>query len=305
VLDMNRDLIEQKMPAHAFDVIIAANVLHATQDLGSTLEQVRLLLASGGVLLIYEVTEHLPWFDVTFALIEGWQKHADDRRQQHPLLKPDAWAEVLEEHGFEAVAAFPKSGSLAEILGHHVLFARGPRLEGATTSAKVPIRAARGRSVAASPSQPPAAESKARHLIDRLADLSPAERIEELVEFVRGQVAEVLRLDPAHPPRRTQRLMDIGIDSLMAVELSGRLSSQLSLKRSLRSTLIFDHPTIQAIAEFIERSEFSDPVIVSGMGGAKPQKQPGTTAADFSKSVAELSDEQVEQMLLAKLREIQ
>jgi acyl carrier protein len=128
-----------------------------------------------------------------------------------------------------------------------------------------------------------------------------------LVEFVRGHVAEVLRLDPAHPPRRTQRLMDIGIDSLMAVELSGRLSTQLGLKRSLRSTLIFDHPTIQAIAEFIERSEFSVPVpvIVSGMGGAKPQKQPGTTSADFGKSVAELSDEQVEQMLLAKLREIQ
>jgi hypothetical protein len=99
--------------------------------------------------------------------------------------------------------------------------------------------------------------------------------------------------------------MDIGIDSLMAVELAGLLSSQLGLKRTLRSTLIFDHPTIQTIAEFIERSEFSLPVIVSGTDDAKSQKEPSTAVADFGKSVADLSDEQVEQMLLAKLREIQ
>ena len=57
--------------------MIAANVLHATRDLDVTLEHVRALLAPGGVLVAYEATHHPRWFDVTTALIEGWQRFED------------------------------------------------------------------------------------------------------------------------------------------------------------------------------------------------------------------------------------
>ena len=298
IFDLDRDVDEQGMPPHAFDVVIAANVLHATRDLGSTLERVKSLLASEGVLLAFEVTEHLPWFDVTVALIEGWQKHADDLRQRHPLLKPDAWARVLGEHGFEAVEAFPTPGSPTEILGHHVLLARGPRLdEGATPDMRSSI--ARERPAVSPADVKP--EKQAHGLIERLATLTASERTGALVEFVRSQVAEVLRLSPAKAPHRTQRLMDIGVDSLMAVELAGRLSSGLGLKRPLRSTLIFDHPTIQAIAEYVEGSELDSSVVV-----ASDTAKPETASREASPGVnlTDLSEEEVEQVLLAKLREM-
>jgi acyl transferase domain-containing protein/SAM-dependent methyltransferase/acyl carrier protein len=298
IFDLDRDSDEQGMPAHAFDVVIAANVLHATRDLGSTLERVKSLLASEGVLLAYEVTEHLPWFDVTVALIEGWQKHADDLRQRHPLLKPDAWARVLEEHGFEAVEAFPTPGSPTEILGHHVLLARGPRLdEGAMPAIRSSI--ARERPAVSPADAKPGKE--AHGLIERLATLTASERTQALVEFVRGQVAEVLRLSPAKAPHRTQRLMDIGVDSLMAVELAGRLSSGLGLKRPLRSTLIFDHPTIQAIAEYVERSELDSLVVVDS---DKAKSETAPRGASLGENLTDLSEEEVEQVLLAKLREM-
>ena len=295
VFDLDRSPDEQGVPTHAFDVVVAANVLHATSDLGCTLERVKSLLTSGGLLLAYEVTEHLPWFDVTVALIEGWQKHDDDVRQQHPLLKPDAWARVLNEHGFDAVEAFPKPASPTEILGHHVLLARGPRLTGGSTPQAVPAPAAIERRL--SPSADAGPEARAQQLVARLASQTAGERTEELVEFVRGHVTAVLRLSPAKAPRRTQRLMDIGVDSLMAVELAGRLAAGLGRERSLRSTLIFEHPTIQAIAEYIERSVLDFPL---GVGEDKAKLETNRSVADLS----EISDVEVEQMLLAKLKQL-
>ena len=295
VFDLDRDPGEQGVPTHAFDVIVAANVLHATRDLESTLERVKTLLTSGGVLLAYEVTEHLPWFDVTVALIEGWQKHADDLRPQHPLLKPDAWARVLNAGGFDAVETFPKTGSPTEVLGHHVLLARGPRLAGGSTPERVPARTDIERSL--SPPTGPRPESESSHLVARLASQTDGERNEELVEFVRGHVTAVLRLSPAKAPRRTQRLLDIGVDSLMAVELAGRLTAGLGLERPLRSTLIFEHPTIQAIAEYIDRSALDFSV---GVGTDKVEPETTHSMA----GLREIADEDVEQMLIAKLREI-
>jgi hypothetical protein len=83
--------------------------------------------------------------------------------------------------------------------------------------------------------------------------LTPRERAEVLPEIVRGQAAAVLRLSPAKALHKTQRLMDVAVDSLMAVELAGRLSAGPGGECALRSTLIFDRPTIQAIAEYIEQ----------------------------------------------------
>ncbi|MFJ2264540.1 type I polyketide synthase, partial [Streptomyces sp. NPDC087844] len=86
-------------------------------------------------------------------------------------------------------------------------------------------------------------------LRDRLAGLPEAERDRALLAVVREQIATVL----AHPDPDTLDLtrpfLDLGVDSLTALELRNRLNTATDL--TLPATLVFDHPTPQALARFL------------------------------------------------------
>ena len=241
---MEREPADQGFPSQAFDVVIATNVIHATRDSGATLERVRSMLAPGGVLVLCEATTHLPWFDVTTGLIEGWQQFDDASRGDSPLVEAPAWVEMLRRAGFEAIVSLPESGSPAEILGQHVLIARTPaghsRHDG--SSRRVPEVTAR---VTGGPTP---ALAQAVETARRLAEALPADRVPLAVEFVTAQIAAVLRVVRADSLDPRQPLMDLGLDSLMAVELRSRLALGLGLSRGLPATLVFEHPTIEAIA---------------------------------------------------------
>ena len=124
--DLDREAAEQGFGAASFDVIVAANVVHATPDLRKSLMRLRELLAPGGLLLLLESTRHLAWFDMSTGLIEGWQAFNDDLRVDGPLLPPERWLQVLRTAGFDEADAWPRAGSAAEAIGQHLIVARSP-----------------------------------------------------------------------------------------------------------------------------------------------------------------------------------
>jgi malonyl CoA-acyl carrier protein transacylase len=103
LLDIEQAPESQGFSLHQFDLIVAANVLHATSDLRQTLHHVQQLLVSGGILVLLEGTVRSRWVDMVFGLTEGWWKFTDhDLRPAYPLVSASQWAAVLEESGFKA-----------------------------------------------------------------------------------------------------------------------------------------------------------------------------------------------------------
>jgi acyl transferase domain-containing protein/phospholipid N-methyltransferase len=116
VLDIEAPPAAQGYPAQSCDIVIAANVLHATRDVSTALRHARELLAPGGVLILLEGTARLRFIDLIFGLTEGWWRFADaDLRPDHPLLSPEAWQTQLGACGFRhagTVAATRAAGGL-------------------------------------------------------------------------------------------------------------------------------------------------------------------------------------------------
>ncbi|WP_344646451.1 SDR family NAD(P)-dependent oxidoreductase, partial [Streptomyces durmitorensis] len=83
-------------------------------------------------------------------------------------------------------------------------------------------------------------------LRDRLAALSAAQRHQDLTRLVCDEAAIVLGVSDAAGLGPDQVLKDLGIDSVMAVELRRRLSA--ATDTALPATLAFDYPTPTAIA---------------------------------------------------------
>lgn len=99
--DLERDPSLQGIKTQSFDAVLAANVIHATQDVSATLEMVHQVLMPGGLLALVESTYRQDWWDIVFGLTEGWWRFEDiDLRPEHALLDVPHWQEILTKNGF-------------------------------------------------------------------------------------------------------------------------------------------------------------------------------------------------------------
>ena len=86
-------------------------------------------------------------------------------------------------------------------------------------------------------------------LLRQLQEIPVAQRASFITEFLQREVQGFLRL--AQPPAATSRFLDLGTDSLMAVELRNRLHSQFGGAFTINATAVFDYPTIGGLAEYL------------------------------------------------------
>ncbi|KYF90348.1 hypothetical protein BE18_47510 [Sorangium cellulosum] len=99
-----------------------------------------------------------------------------------------------------------------------------------------------------------------RALRDALRLLSDAERAHRLVALVVAETAAVLGHADASALDPHKGFFDLGLDSLVAVELVRRLHARTGVK--LPATLAFDHPTPDALARHLDAE-------LAGDGGAE------------------------------------
>lgn len=112
----------------------------------------------------------------------------------------------------------------------------------------------------------------------RLTGTSGSERDQILLELVRREAADILGHAAPEDLDPTCQFLDLGFDSLAAVELGKRLTRALGL--TLSTTVVLDHPTAAALAEHLATELAGDlaPASVDGAPGQTPSAyngQPG------------------------------
>ncbi len=299
LFDIDRDFEEQGFRDDMFDVVVAANVIHAARNLESTLGRIQRLLSPGGMLVLLETTHHHSWFDMSTGLIEGWQHFEDAYRQEHPLLTADQWRAVLERSGFAEVVALPRSDSPASTLGQHVLLAL--RREDAGLQSRNAIEPAREKEKVV------ALRPRTQHLEGALKEElrdAPCEMREQIVTtLVKETICAVFRLDShPHDLGDRDRLSDLGMDSLIALELRSELSKRLGLEEKISSTIAFDTGTVGELV----RSMVA--LVTREADGASPladirsaQRRRAAPALITVEQLQGMSEEEVEQLLKERL----
>ena len=123
IFDVEKPLSGQGIKADSYDIVVAANVLHATQSIRQTLRNAKATLRKGGVLLLNELSGKSLFSHLTFGLLEGWWLYEDRalRIPGSPGLYPETWARVLKEEGFVS-AFFPAAKT--HPLGQQIIVAQ-------------------------------------------------------------------------------------------------------------------------------------------------------------------------------------
>jgi NAD(P)-dependent dehydrogenase (short-subunit alcohol dehydrogenase family) len=105
--------------------------------------------------------------------------------------------------------------------------------------------------------------------------------------LVRIRLAEALGLSDANAIERRARLFDLGLDSLSALEVRDALS--MALDRPLHATLLFDHPTVEALVRHLTQD------------GAREPPAAGTVGES---AIERLTEEEAELALLRALKRL-
>lgn len=134
----------------------------------------------------------------------------------------------------------------------------------------------------------------------RLAAAAPADRAAIVEEHLVEQLSLTLHRDSAGELDRSMTFRDMGLGSLMAVELRNRLESTLGVRLSV--ALLFTYSTIAALAGYVLAQLGQDP---ADTGVAQTPEQPAELphqAGLLAERVDQLSDTEAEAMLLESIR---
>jgi acyl carrier protein len=139
-------------------------------------------------------------------------------------------------------------------------------------------------------------------LSDSLRQLPVGERPRVLSRVLRDRISEALGIDPSDVAPR-DRLMDLGVNSMKAVELKIEFERELEL--SLSSSVLFDCPTVESLTAFLleqldpgqdrmTRGREPEPVVAAASGIILGEVAEGRPSVDgAAKSVAELLAEEL------------
>jgi polyketide synthase 12/myxalamid-type polyketide synthase MxaB len=130
-----------------------------------------------------------------------------------------------------------------------------------------------------------------------LENVAPHKRRSVVLGFLREEALKVLGLDPAASIECRQPLREFGLDSLMAVELRNAIAEALG--RTLPATLLFRHPTLDALCDFVMTQVYG-----AAVAEAEPAPEPSPSAGTEVDGFETLSDAEAKRLLAEELESL-
>jgi hypothetical protein len=135
------------------------------------------------------------------------------------------------------------------------------------------------------------APAQVRTLRDVLEESPPGRRSEMLMDGLTQMSRSVLGIGAGVQLPKDAPLRDMGLDSLMAVELRNLLAK--AGRAPLPVTLLFDYPTLDALSGYLAKAW--------GFGEARAIENARPVAAEASAEIDALSDTEIEDLLRSEL----
>ncbi|HEX8969312.1 MAG TPA: SDR family NAD(P)-dependent oxidoreductase, partial [Chloroflexota bacterium] len=132
-------------------------------------------------------------------------------------------------------------------------------------------------------------------LVRELSELPPAARWQRLTSHMQAEVCRVMGIDPSDPPPLSQGFFNLGMDSLMSVDLTSRL--EVTLGQSLPSTLAFECPTIESLCRYLAANILDVPLDQPSTSDGLAVLEPAPVSDEFD----HLSEEDLVDLLVAEL----
>lgn len=141
--------------------------------------------------------------------------------------------------------------------------------------------------------QPTGSGSRRGAVVSRLRAAPASQRREALLTHLRERALHVIGQPASTTVDTAMPLRELGLDSLMAVELRNALSA--STDRTLPATLLFDYPTLDALAGYFMR--------VLGLAGDEPVSAvvAARATASIPMDIEGLAEDEAAAQLLAEL----
>jgi acyl transferase domain-containing protein len=136
-------------------------------------------------------------------------------------------------------------------------------------------------------------------LVSQLQKLSSRDRYEQLLSFVASETRSLFGMPEDEPLDENRGLVEMGMDSLMAVMLQNELQSQLGVQ--LSATVVLDYPNLASLAKFLDDKLFARSTdLLHGQSATATKAASDQDERDLD-SVTMLSDAEMDAALQAEL----
>jgi NADPH:quinone reductase-like Zn-dependent oxidoreductase/acyl carrier protein/ubiquinone/menaquinone biosynthesis C-methylase UbiE len=260
IFNVEKPIAGQGISAGGYDLVIAANVLHATKNIRHTLRNAKAALKDNGLILLNEISSNTLFTHLTFGLLEGWWLYEDPalRIPGCPGLSPKTWQSVLESEGFRRVF-FPAQD--AHDLGQQVIAAESDGVVRQKQHLKTVIQTrlpvAAGKKINSKPvnheAEPHPETMKIATESSSLNHSPGSDVTDRMVEdhvktIIRESLAGVLQIEEGliHDD---QSFSEFGVDSIIAVNLVNLISRECNI--TLPTTVLFDYQNVDQLMRHI------------------------------------------------------